>query len=296
MEDCRPTNTPDSPIALGSENQCWSPGTIAQSWKCFSILQAIRDPTLPWLYQVCRFSNHYSGSVPDFEDFFTDDTMTDLRNDVVDQIQAKIIDELIIPVASSQTVDKTIIAPLVKADLFKVSHGITSTRLTKNSLRDTMRSIIATNTVPAIVNLTISLAHLYFPPSFTYLDFGVFTTSPPAANPVTAAATGPPVLTIADVTSAIAAQTNALTAAITGIAQLRAPLSFGSAATSAATTITTQVQFNPAALPADVRYAYNAHQANEVILGSSVAVPFAGGFRHLLDGAGRLFFATACCS
>ena len=232
-----------------------------------------------------QFNIFYGGVLPDFKELFTDDTMTKLKPDAVELILSTIVEKQIIPDAS-QTVENNVISPLLKAGRFTISHGTNpSYRLTRNTLRDTMNSIIASNTTPAIVNLKITIGHMYFPPNSSYLDWGVITTSPPAATPVTASSPGPPAISMADVTNAIAAQTQSLTAAITGIAQLRAPIPSGSAAATA----TTQVLFNPAALPADVRDAYNVRQANQVILGSSVAVPFADGFRHYLDGADRLF-------
>ena len=53
VEDCRHTIHRPLPLhwdRIQRENRCRSPGTTGQSWECFSIKQAIRDPTLPWLY------------------------------------------------------------------------------------------------------------------------------------------------------------------------------------------------------------------------------------------------------
>ena len=218
-----------------------------------------------------HLNNFYGGLLPDLTDLFTDDTKIALKDNVIDLIQSQLIDDLIIPTAS-QTADPTIIAPLLKAGLFKVSYGNKpATRLTKKSLHNVMHNLILSKTIPATIEVTITVGHLYFPPEPTYLDWGVFSTTPIASNASTTPATlpmpGSPVLTYTDMTSAI-------TSAIAGINKVTtaAPPIGSSTATS------TRYIFNPAGLPSDVHAAYKARQANQVIMRSRVGKPFADGY------------------
>ena len=129
-----------------------------------------------------HLTNYYGGLLPDLEALFTDDTKTALKDDVIDLIQSQLIDDLIIPTAS-QTADPTIIAPIIKAGLFKVSYGNKSaTRLAQKSLSDMMHNLILSKIMPATVELTITVGHLCFLPMLTYLDQGVFSTMPLASK------------------------------------------------------------------------------------------------------------------
>ena len=152
-----------------------------------------------------HLTNYYGGLLPDLEALFTDNTKISLKDNVIDLIQSQLIDDLIIPTAS-QTADPTIIAPLLKAGLFKVSYGNKpATRLTKKSLHNVMHNLMLSKTIPATIEVTITVAHLYFPPEPTYLDWGVFSTTPIASNASTTPATlpmpGSLVITYADMMS-----------------------------------------------------------------------------------------------
>jgi vacuolar-type H+-ATPase subunit E/Vma4 len=76
----------------------------------------------------------YGGFLDELDPLFTDPINKDtLKADVVDQIKALIIKELIVPVAID-TDDLAIIASIVRECPFKVSHsGLPSTRLTKTA-------------------------------------------------------------------------------------------------------------------------------------------------------------------
>jgi hypothetical protein len=124
------------------------------------------------------FIDNYGGHIPDPDALFTDNSKTDLKDNVVDLILNQFIDDMIIPVAT-QTADVTAISPLVKSCQFQVSYGNKQgTRLTKKSLRDTMTNVIAAKFMPAVVDITVIFSHLLFPFEPSFLDWSVFLSVP----------------------------------------------------------------------------------------------------------------------
>ena len=219
----------------------------------------------------------YGGLLPTFDDIFTDAGKATLQDDCVDIIKHRILNDLILPAATSTT-DKTIIPPLYNGAGFRVSwNSKPQARFSKASLTSAMTGAMANN--HGQIDITISMNHLFFPQVLNYLDWSVFSLTVP---PTTAAPAPAPGITVADMTTA-------LTTAIQGIAGTRTATAPAPApAPGSSTTTTSRYLFNPAGLPKDVHDAYKARQENQVITRSRVDKPFADDFRYHLDGTERL--------
>ena len=148
----------------------------------------------------------YGGFLDELDPLFTDPINKDtLKADVVDQIKALIIKELIVPVAID-TDDLAIIASIVRECPFKVSHsGLPSTRLTKRSFEAALKGTLSSPGSPNTVEISISLKSRHFPlAGCSFLDWGVFSKAPYTMSPPTAA-------------EMKEAFTDAITAAIVGV-------------------------------------------------------------------------------
>ena len=236
----------------------------------------------------------YGGFLDELDPLFTDPINKDtLKADVVDQIKALIIKELIVPVAID-TDDLAIIASIVRECPFKVSHsGLPSTRLTKRSFEAALKGTLSSPGSPNTVEISISLKSRHFPlAGCSFLDWGVFSKAPYTMSPPTAAIAGvtgavipgPPTVIAAEMKEAF---TDAITAALVGVTGAVTPgpptISFADV-TAAFSSAIPGVAGNT-----DARAAYDDSKANKIVLRSLIEKHCDSGFRYHVDPPDRLF-------
>ena len=241
--------------------------------------------------------------MPDPGRLFTDETRQDqLKTDseILTLVREVITTEMIAPEAA-QTVDLVVtVAPLIRSAALYVSVGSKyQSRLNRANLKMALDDALANSKTS--LEIRVSTAHLYFGDGvnpITYLDWNkILTTAPASAVPAVAP------LTAVDIAQAVAQAIPKVMTAVELAATL-APLTSGSSsggstassATGAAfsSSYSTQYvmsQFNPGALPADVKTRYENKLKGGNIVGSTVLQPFSGGNFYHLHGTDTIFLA-----
>ena len=204
----------------------------------------------------------YGGLIPDISTLFIDPGNRDnLVPDAFDRLLSVVIDQMIVPVATSSTV--ATVTPLLNKCPFKVSPtpgsaGVraTSTAVLKTAMINNLKAKKEDH-----IELSISIIPLHFPSPCTYLNWTQFSSDPMQAPP--------PPPTLASL-----------------VAALTKPGSSGpSGAGSASGTIAASSYFfNPSALDPDVKEAYERYRDGRVVTSARVSGPFTNGHRYAIDG------------
>lgn len=248
-------------------------------------------------------NQHYADAIPNFERLFVDpDTKTEILPDheLLTTLREIIIEDMIKHYAT-QTPDTTSIAPIINTAALSVVYHENNRRVTKNSMTHALLDAIAKK--KNTVTIFIGLSHVYFPKheAINYLDWRKFSTSAlPSPHPghtdtvISPAPSHESTITVNDLTTALNALPTSFATALAHVLPNQpaqpGPPNPGHHHPHSNTgnhhdmTTTTIYNFNPNALPADVRTRYDNKNNGGLIAGSTVTTRYSTGFFYHPEG------------
>lgn len=233
-----------------------------------------------------HLNNLFSDFLPNPEKLFVNKNYEELvgENELLSQVKQQIIDHVVL--RATDTVDKTLIPPIINAATLDLKYRDKSTRFMRSSLEKVLNSSKSNS-----VEIFIGTSHIHFDTSVqpNYLDFTQMSLTPFGSTKIVQPAT------VSDVVTALTGalqqlptdMANALLAAnvgptpVTSSSTTTGSTYYQSSYTSLSNLIAT---FNPNVLDSDVRQRYDNKYNDGNILGSVVKSKYnAGNYYNLVN-------------